>query len=257
MAATNETYYFGQGKVWSRPKGGTAKDWVWWGDVSALTFGGTDETASHQESYSGYRAKVRSFSLGGDRTLSATLHQIDPDALARLLRGTVSTIAAGTVTAEALPHGLVAGDVLKLEQPFNVSDLVITDSSGSPVTVPAEHYELDAAWGTLTILSLPAGLTQPLQAAYQYAGGRQVSFFSAKPQDLQWRYEGINLAENNAPVLCEFYKVSTSPLEELALITDGTDVAGVTVNAEALLDSSRLASGPLGQFGRFVAINQA
>lgn len=258
MSQTVETYYYGQGRLFSRPKGSAGNGgWTWWGDVSALQFGGTDESAAHKESYSGTKSTVRKFSIGGDRTLSGTLHQVDTAALARLLRGTVSEIAPGTVTGEAFPATVVVGDTIKLDKPYNVTDLVITDStSGTPVTLTPEHYELFASHGSIQILSIPSsGITQPFQAAYKHAGARQVAFFTAPPQELELRYEGINLAEGNAPVIAEFYKVSTQPLQELALITSGNDLAGIAFEAEALLDSSKPISGALGRFGRFVQIN--
>jgi hypothetical protein len=252
-----ETYFYGQGKVYSRPYGSTdSGGWRWWGDVSALTFGGTEETASHKESYSGMKAKVREFSLGVDYSLTATLHQIDADALALVLRGTVSAINSGSVTAEAL-GALAAGDVIKLAHPYRVSSLVITDSAGTPATLAPANYDLNVATGSLEILNVPAGLTAPFFAAYQYAGGRQVSFMTAPPKDVEFRYEGINLAENNAPVIVEFYRVSTQMLQELALITSGNDVAGMEFNAAPLLDGSKPANGALGQYGRFIEVIEA
>ena len=258
MSKTVETYFYGQGRIYLRPVGTVGNGgWRWAGDMSSLTFGGTDETASHKESYSGQKSKVRSFSIGGDRTLKATIHQMDPIILAELLRGTISEIAAGTVTAEVFPATVVAGDVIKLDKPYNVSDLVITDSTGSPVTLAPEHYDAFLEHGSIELLSLPSGpaLTQPFKAAYKHAGARQVAFFNAAPKEMELRYEGINLAEGNAPVIAEFYKISTAPLQELALITSGNELAGMAYEAECLSDSRRPANGPLGRFGRYVAIN--
>lgn len=59
----------------------------------------------------------------------------------------------------------------------------------------------------------------------------------------------------NAPVIAEFYKISTAPLQELALITSGNELAGMAYEAECLSDSRRPANGPLGRFGRYVQIN--
>ena len=258
MSKTIETYFYGQGRVFLRPAGSTGNGgWRWAGDVSTLTFGGTDETASHKESYSGQKSKVRSFSIGGDRTIKGTWHQVDAVTIAELLRGTVSEIAAGTVTAEPFPATIAVGDVIKLDKPYNVSDLVITDSTGSPVTLAPEHYDFFAEHGSLELLSLPTAPapSQPFKAAYKHAGARQVAFFNAAPKEMQLRYEGVNLAEGNAPVIAEFYKTSTAPLQELALITSGNELAGMAYEAECLADSTRPTNGPLGRFGRYVAIN--
>ncbi|MNC84108.1 hypothetical protein D3C75_1384530 [compost metagenome] len=62
----------------------------------------------------------------------------------------------------------------------------------------------------------------------------------------------MNLAEGGAPVVMELYKLAPGLLSELALITEGTEVAGLPVTFAALLDTSKPASGDLGQFGRIV-----
>ncbi|WP_218241519.1 hypothetical protein [Comamonas fluminis] len=258
MSKTVETYFYGQGRVFSRPFGSVGNSgWGWWGDVSALTFGGTDETASHKESYSGQKSEVRSFSIGGECTIKLTAHQIDPDKLAQHLRGTITEIAAGSVTGELFPNPVAVGDVIKLDKPYNVSELVITDSSGAPVTLDPEHYDAFLEHGSIELLSLPTapGLTQPFKAAYKQAGARQVAFFNAAPKLIQLRYEGINLTEDNAPVIAEWYKVSTTPLQELPFIASGNDLAGISIDAKCLADPTRPASGPFGRFGRYVAIN--
>lgn len=247
--------FFGQGRVFSRPVGTDGK-WRWWGDVSALTTGGTTEKVTHSESFSGQKGKLADFPIGGDRTLAGTLHQLDQPALVQLLNGRVSSIAGGSVTAEPLPAGLVVGDYIKLDKPYNVSALTITDSTPStPATIPPTAYDLDAAHGSLEILSLPVGAVQPFKAAYTHAGAEQVALFANTPPNLQLRYEGINLADGGSPVIVEFYKVSTQLLQELALITSGNAVAAMPFNAEILMDTSKPANGALGQFGRFVSIN--
>lgn len=256
---TIEQYYYGQGRIFTRPVGSVGNGgWRWVGDMSSLTFGGTDESASHKESFSGQKSAVRKFSIGGDRTLGGVIHQLDTNILAEQLRGTVTVIPPGTVTAEPFPQTVAAGDTIKLDFPYNVSELVITDSTGSPITLAPEHYDAFLEHGSIELLSLPTApgaITQPLKAAYKYAGARQVAFFNASPKEVQLRYEGINLAEGNAPVIAEFYKVSAAPLQELALITSGAELAGMNFQAECLADTSRPANGPLGRFGRYVQIN--
>ena len=62
--------------------------------------------------------------------------------------------------------------------------------------------------------------------------------------------KGINIAEGGAPAIAEFYRVATEPLKELSLIS--TDVSGMQLTGEALIDSSRPASMEFGQFGRLI-----
>ena len=257
-----EQYYFGQGRVYSRPYGGGGR-WRWWGDVSELNAAGSTEKLAHKESYSGKKGTVRSFGLGNAMTLSGTLHQVDTEGLAELLNGTVSTVAGGAVTGEDL--GTVAvGDVLKLDYPgvtevAGVSSLVINDStSGTPAVIPASHYSLDPRFGNIEFLSLPSAPApvMPLKAAYSHAGYQQVAFFTKPQPILEFRYEGVNLAEEEAPVIVEFYKAGTEPLQQLALISNGNTLAGMPFSIEVLIDSSKPIDGSLGRFGRFIQVNQ-
>ena len=250
-----EQYFYGQGKVkLAKIIGGVRQPWRWVGDVSALSTAFAEEKASHRESYSGKKSKVREFNITNDMTVNATFHDLGTENLVLFTQGTATENEAGTVTAELLRNPVAAGDEVALENP-GVSDVVITDSTGTPATIDPEHYELDPAYGNILFLSLPdPAPTMPLKAAYTYAANKSVSFLSAPQQQVALRYEGINLAEGGAPVIVELYKLSPGLLQELALITDGNDVAGMQVTGSVLLDSSKSATGPYGQYGRIVQL---
>jgi hypothetical protein len=253
-----ETYYYGQGKVYSRPYGSNGP-WRWWGDLSKLTFGGKSEMVKHKESFSGSKALTRSFPIGKEMSLKGTLHQLDSNALAQQLWGAKSAIAGGAVTGETFPTGLVVGDIVKLDHGgitsvSGVSTLIVTDSAGSPAPLTrGTHYSADDRFGSVEILAL-GSFTQPFKGAYTHAGGTQVNFMTQAQPILEFRYEGINLAEQGAPVIVEFYKAATDTMEELALITDGTDVAGTSFSADVLLDGSKPVDSALGQFGRHIQV---
>lgn len=258
---TVDKYYFGQGKLYSRPAATTGRSgWRWWGDVSALTYAPSAETVRHRESFSGQKGTVRKFDFINEAPINGTLHQIDTEGLALLLNGTVTTAASGSVSGESL-GSVAVGDVLRLDYP-GVSQLVITDSAGTPVTIydqsggPASSFELTPEFGALECLALPSSPapTMPLKASYSYAAHKQLAFLNASPQTLQLRYEGINLAEDGAAVIVEWYRVGAALLQQLALITDGTDVAGTEFSLESLIDSSKSAGGVLGRYGRFIEV---
>jgi len=246
-----ETYYYGQGKIElaNIASDGTLGPWRWVGDVSVFSPKFSTDKVTHKESYSGKKGVVRSFAIGPAGTIDMTWHQLDATNLALVLQGQVSDEDEGTFSALALPADLAVGDTFDLGH-LGVSEVVITDAtSGDPVTLQeGTHYSLDTNFGTGTILSL-TGVTQPFTAAGSYAATRSVGFFAAVPANVALRYRGVNLAENNAPVEAMFYKVTTDPLQELALITTGDDVAGAQITANLLLDTSKPSSGALGQFG--------
>lgn len=250
--AQQDKYLFGQGRVFSRPWNDPTGKWRWWGDVSALALQGQQEKVEHKESFSGNAAAVRSFNRTKSMNINATVHQFDRESIAQDLHGTVNVVAGATVSGEELGD-VAAGDILVLDHP-GVSNLVITDSELTPATIAASHYALDARFGSIEILSLPTSPapTMPLKAAYTYAGYGQVAFLNKTPPFIQIRYEGINLAENGAPIIVELYKCETAMLQELALIQNANTLAGIQKTMGALLDTSKPATGVLGQFGRFI-----
>lgn len=252
-----ESYYYGQGEfeLAEIAADGSLGPWVWAGDVSELT-GTLSQTAiAHRESYSGKKAKVREFftELGID--WSATLHQLDVNNIAKFTLGKVSSTTAGTVTGEAFPT-VVNGDVVQLDQ-LNVSDLVLTDSlTPTPATlVRGTHYDYDI-YGDVKIIALPTSPapTQPLLAAYSHGATQQAAFLAGERKNYALRYKGINLAENGQRCLVEMYKVSAGLIQTLAMITSGNQLASAPVTFSSLLDSSKPADGPLGQYGRYVVL---
>lgn len=253
--ASNDQYYFGQGKLLLAEisAAGVTGKWRWVGNVTTLSGAFAEQMIEPRESHSGLRSKARSFGIDKDLTWSATLNSLIPENLALFTDGTASSITAGSVTGEELPAGLVVGDLVALAN-LGISGLIITDSNGTPATLDPEHYALNAETGSFEILSLPSAPapTQPFKAAYTHTAAQQVAFLNSTRKSVALRYEGINLAEGGQPVVMELYKASTTLLTELALINDGTDVTGMPVTFNALLDTRKQKSGSLGQFGRFV-----
>jgi hypothetical protein len=256
----SETYYYGQGRISMATRDtttGALGKWRWIGDVSALSVKLSVEKVTHNESFSGSVAQTRSFPTKKTATLDMTLHQIDPDNLSLALYGTTQVTPGSTVTGEVIPAGLVAGDVFYLANP-GVTSVVITDSTATPKTLVAgtDYVVDDPAFGRCRLLS--AGTyTQPFKAAYKYGDRKAVGMFTAPQPNVAVKYEGVNLAEGNAPVMVDLYKVATDPLQELALISSGNDVAGMQVSGGILLDSSKPVTGVLGQFGAITQVTPA
>lgn len=256
-----DEYFYGQGEVEVAEElaGGVLGPWVWLGDVSEMN-GALSQTAiSHRESYSGKKGKVREFftELGIDWNL--TLHRLDTSNVARFTLGKESSIVAGTVTGEQFPNTIVNGNVVQLDH-MNVSDVILTDSATpTPATlVRGTHYDYDV-YGDVKILTLPTSPapTMPLKAAYSHGAVDQVAFLAGERKSYALRYKGINLAENDQRCLVEMYKVSAGLIQQLAMITSGNQLAGAPVTFTSLMDKTKPANGPLGQYGRYAVLRAA
>lgn len=246
-------YFLGQGKVFiaSRDSAGKPQAQRWLGDVSAAKFGLKSTTADHKESYSGQRSLAKKIVTGKDATIDLTLMEISQDNLALALYGKPTSIATGSITGEQLPPDLIVGDRVSLKY-LKVSTVVITDSTPvTPLTVGALKYDLDAEFGAITFKDVSA-LVQPFKVAYTHAALDNVSVFTAPQPEVFLRYEGINLAEGNAPIVLELYKVNTEPLKDLSLITD--KIADMNITAAVLIDSTKPVDDEFGQFGRILQV---
>jgi hypothetical protein len=254
-----ERFFYGQGRVSLAELDATTGlpgKFDYLGDVSALAPKFATEKVQHKESNSGQRGLAASFDIDKTLTLDITIHKLDADNVAKFTRGSVTQTAAGTATAEALEDELVVGDYVYLDNP-GVSDVVITDSAGTPATlVEGTDYSVeDANFGRIKILNVGT-YVQPFKAAYSYTACRSVGLLKAAQKNYALRYEGIDLANNDAAVMVDFYKVAPSVLQQLDLITSGNDVAGSQVTADVLQDTTRSAASALGQFGsiRYVGV---
>ncbi len=243
-------YFLGQGKVYiaKRDANGNPQAQRWLGDVSAAKLTLKVSKAEQKESYSGQRALAKSIVVGKEASVDLTVMELNKDNLALALFGKAVSTAQGSVSGESLPNGLIAGDRVTLAYP-KVSAVTLTDSSATPVTVAPTKYQLDTDFGAITLLDV-AGVTQPIKAAYTHAAIESMPMFSAPQPEVFIRYEGVNLAEGNAPFVVELYKVNTEPLKDLALITD--KFADMNINCSVLIDRNKAADGDLGQFGRII-----
>ena len=252
----SDEFFYGQGRISLAERDATTGvpgKFIYVGDVSVLTGKMTTTQVKHMESNSGQRSLAASFTVEKAMTVDMTLHSLSTANLAIAMRGAVVTTAGGTATAESLGASLDVGDVVYLANP-GVSSLVITDSTGTPLTLVKDtDYAVDENFGRITILSVGA-YVQPFKAAYTYAARSAVGMFTTAQKYYALRYEGLDLANGNVPVIADYYKVSPGVLQELQHITTGTDVAGMAITGDVLLDSNKPATGPLGQFGSITKV---
>lgn len=244
-----------QGRVMAeiRNPDGTYGKPRWVGDTDpAVTVSLSEESETRRESYTGRRMETAVLATGNSAEVSLALRYGSIENLALGLWGEVITDAGGTVTAEALPEGLVAGDYVALAQ-GGASDIVLSDADDTPL-VEGEHYSIDsAAGGTLNILDVD-GLAQPISAAYTYGGSTKVGMFTRQPPEVRLTVHQINTigGERQRTVL---YRVRFNPVTDLSLINESFGTLPLTGNA--LYDPTQDASGDLGGFGEVRQFNEA
>lgn len=243
-------YFSGQGKVYIAPRvSGVPQGFIHVGNVPDLKITPQADMLEHRESMSGQRALdkriVRTLSMG----FAARLEDWNADNLALALYGKSVSQSSGTVTAETLPTVEVGKRYALANQ--TVSSVVVKDSAGSPVTVPDTKYSVDAVYGTITFSDI-SGYTQPFKVDYAYGATKRAGMFTEAVPERCVRFEGLNLAYDNKPVLVELYRVALEPIKELAFISE--DLGALEFAGSVLLDDTKPSDAQLGQFGRIIQI---
>lgn len=247
--AHGDNYYLGQGKLFiaRRDSNGKAQVLRWLGDASDAAVSLKTDTIKPKENYSGQRLTAKVIVVGKEGTFDYTLLDYSQENVALALYGQPITVESGAISGEILPT-VAAGDRVALKY-MDVSNVVIVDSSNVPAVLDDAKYVVDPEYGTLTFNDV-AGMTQPFSVAYQHGDIASVAMFSSAPEELFFRFEGINTADGAEPLVVELYRVSTEPLKKLDLI--GTKLAEMQMSSTVLIDSAKQADNTIGQFGRFM-----
>lgn len=141
--------------------------------------------------------------------------------------GQVATaLTVGATTVLTVPGTYNVGDEVNLYG-FTGADAASVNGITTPVTavgVGTITVGIDTTAKTITVgaSSTVYNLSQPiaLQASYSYAKQALTDALTQPLTAICMRFEGLNTAETNDPVVVEVFKFSTDPLKELALISD-------------------------------------
>lgn len=225
--------------------------------TDALSLGLNEDTFSHFNKCGA--VDVEDFrgtkSQGAEITLTVA-DIADEEVMAMGMNGRIDAVGTpDTVTDEALPSGIVAGDSYYLggnTAHQNITSLVLSESAsggGSPLTEGTD-YTVNAVTGRVDFIGDLSGFTQPFSAAYGYTDKKAVSFFTNPAQEWALRYDFINKANNNNPGLAELYRVRFSVFDNLDLQPDELSIP--TMKGSALADPNKADSDRLGRFGRII-----
>jgi hypothetical protein len=245
-------YLSGQGKVYAahRDANGKALAFQYLGNVPSFELALNVDVIEHKESTSGQRLLDLRLVTGKKVDLTMNIQEFSPENAALLFQGSVDSLGAGSVTNEQLNGGaaLVAGETYALENK-DVTALVLTDSTGSPLTL---------ATPTNYIPNLPYGLVQfitgafvaPVKAAYtKKTGQKSVGLFTLG-ENIRWlRFLGINTAQKQVSdaykrFVLDLFNVQFDPTSGLGLIQD--TVADNEIKGSVLIDPFKTSGSQIG-----------
>ncbi|UZA39150.1 hypothetical protein [Moraxella bovis] len=229
-------YYSGQGKVFVAPiVDGKTGAFRFVGNVPALSLETSVEKNEHKESHTGTRAVDKVIISEQNVEVSFTLEDVNIDNLALAFHGEIIDVAGESIT-DAVLGELTKGDNWVLTHQ-NVSDVVINDKNSQPLVVDVD-YILDKTFGRITFISDSQTLKQPFTVSYTAGTAKQVKFLKKSNPEYALRFEGLNTAENNKPVLVQIHKMAIEPASTFDLIND--ELGQFEVTGKALMTNEGL-----------------
>lgn len=249
-------YYYGHGEAWlgiRNSSTGVVSDWdVALPEIDQITVSLAEERIEHISK----RTELAAKDLSVPRYVSATgtivVREHSHKMLAQYLFADVQTVAGGSFN-KTWPSGIVVGDIVAIPDGItHASSIVLTDSTGSPVTLTLNtHYEIvDADAGLIKFLDVTSSsVQQPFKVAGTEAAGSAVGILKASPPAVSLRFKGINLAQDDEKCVVELYRISLSPASEWTLLNDGNEVNSYSIDFELMRDNTKASNAVLGQYG--------
>ncbi|MGH9202113.1 MAG: hypothetical protein ACRD2A_12865 [Vicinamibacterales bacterium] len=243
-------YFSGQGNVYvATASAGVPGVFRHVGNCPILNVQLETDVLEHKEATSGQRLTDLRIIRGKTAKFSFTIEEFEKKNLALALYGADSSVASGSVVAEAFPT-VAVGDFVKTAKQ-KLSAIVVKDSAGTPATLTLNtHYEVTSAdHGTIKFINL-ASFTQPFKIDYSHAVVTNVNMFTQGFTDRWLKFDGLNTVDTNKACLIELFKCSFDPASQIDFIND--DIMKFELNGAALYDSTKAADTVLGQFGRLI-----
>ena len=242
-------YLEGRGKVYvATATNGIPGAFRYVADIEDLQLKPAVTTEDREENYSGLDLLALRITKAKRLDFQLTLREWDVENLALAFYGASASIASGSVTGEALPANLVAGDFVRLKYP-QVSAVSLT---GGAALVLGTDYEIEsAAHGTIKMLTPQANAT----ADYTYQGGSNLTIFTGATPERWIRFEGLNLADSDNPVLVELFRGQIEPVNQADLVSG--NMANLQLSGTALYDKVNVNDSQLGPFGRIIHVAAA
>lgn len=159
----------------------------------------------------------------------------------------VTAVAVGATTQITVPNTCVVGDTVAFNgftgadaAVLNGKQALVTVASSTSVTVALNTTGKVITTGAVSKMTMTGML---VSAVYDNGAHYLVGALTQPITEVSIRFEGLNTANGNSPVVVDVYKMSVDPLKELALISD--------TFGEFMLDGAMLADSTRSSGSKF------
>lgn len=222
-----------------------------WGNCPKYDLAVTPNAVERNSSMEVSRSPLRRMVQATQLAFTVVTDEFNKHNVARACQGRIDEVAADAVTTINVTHetGAVVGSVLAVKDK-NVTDVVLTDSTGSPKTlVLGTNYTYDAFSGEAVITDLTAGgpWVQPFKTAYKKGAVTVISGLAIAAPELWFSLSGTN-ADNGLRVHQDTYRVRLDPASLFSYLNN--DYNDFELKGSALIDSTKQVSDVGGQIYR-------
>lgn len=206
------------------------------------------DTLEHVESNTGQRTTDFFMTKTTSVEFEGELDEVDDENLAYITNGTSVTIASEVVVNRSLGT-VVNGQMIDLNA-YNLTAVSVVDSSVTPVTVAADKYVLDAAFGTIEAVDV-TGLTMPLKISFTSGVVAATTLASNFDEESMLFFKGVNTA-NDEKLAVKLWRTKKNPEAEFPLIHE--ELGTWKISGKAMSDVTKGADAELGYYGHIVRI---
>ena len=246
-----DTYdYAGQGAVFISGLGNDLLP-IGFGELGKLS-GATIFVKNNQLTHTSSRhsAEVLDAAITRAPTVTVTLKgsHLDYDVLSKFVGGVVTRTEEG-VTTEALPYPVSAGMIYPLNYTGS-SDVVITNLVGDITYIVGVNYMIYGSGNSFKVLpeqeQIDAGATDVLnnlqvEVSYTHEANIELAATMVPVDPVALRFEGLNTAQDNIPVVVELPRVVPQFLTSLALVTYRTgewEITSIVLPSDPIIKGS-------------------
>lgn len=243
----NTRLYRGQGQIFlGKRLSGRPAGLEFIGNVKELMLNPQTEKIEHMESQTGNNSIDKVIERGLKVEVSMTTDSMASDNLARLVFGKLTKNAITTITAENQIAYL--GKLLILNNINVTSFTSLTNVAGTTTYVPGTDYEVvDLAAGMIKILTGAITDGSDVRANYTVGTSETVAAFGSPNTEYWLRFNGLNSAENNNPVIIDCFKVRFAPSSDMPIINN-EGFAEYKQSGSCLFDATQPVTSKLGRY---------
>lgn len=216
-------YFYGQGRVYAATINPQTKlhnnDFEWLGNIPSLTINFDVDVVEHNESHTGDRSP--DLRVENRKNISGTIifEEWNRLNLDKILYAKTNAITNASVTEEE--HNAKVGYSFPLNNINIASFTSLTDDGATTTYVNGTDYSINLKSGMITI---PSSSSIPddsiVEANYSFGEHFDVKPYSKDNFDRWLRFDGLNSANDNQPVVIDIVRSRFMPPNNMDLIGD-------------------------------------